>query len=511
MKNISKQYQDLVEGKMSRDNFVRNCRQQFPQFVSPVTSVDDAIKILKSKRIIAEAIPDMNPDAEKQGYEDNYNGYALKDCPYKGMDAAMWKDGWMEAETEKQMAHDEETYRRETGDVDYEMYEHVKENKKKSLNEAEEKPEGKYKKVTGKDEYGRFSDLDNVNFQTFLKAMAFEIGQEPGFDDKMLPALMEKIAKKMKKDPNAYRELVTSNYAEIAKQDENLKMKEVKPGSMVDKENGMKEIKGQEKYKADSAPKTENKKGKPEGVKEMGITPKKAAGITAIMDMPGKEKVIDQLKEALKRSLKEDSHHKYTPGTKVETPDGAGVIEAYVGGTATVKFSNGKEKDYQVNTLNHFENKKAEKNENFRPGVDLGGSFDKFKSQISDEDEFEKLMKTYDWYAEMSDDSRKWDAQQELEIKLKALAKNIGADIAAEIWNRHAPKNRQVQASYFMMREEKKDKYSKLKEFLKKAIKKEATRFNVKGKDTYVKDQDASGFEKELKAAGVSGFTKTKV
>lgn len=59
MKNISKQYQDLLEGKMSRDNFVRNCRQQFPQFVSPVTSIDDAIKILKGKRIIAEAIPEI--------------------------------------------------------------------------------------------------------------------------------------------------------------------------------------------------------------------------------------------------------------------------------------------------------------------------------------------------------------------------------------------------------------------------------------------------------------------
>lgn len=506
MKNISKQYQDLVEGKMSRDNFVRNCRQQFPQFVSSVTSIDDAIKILKGKRIIAESISENTDykDPYVKGYIDNENGRSLKDCPYdERRAAALWKNGWMDCETEKQMDHDEDTYNRETGGYG-DLY-------KESLREAAEKPEGKYKEVTGKDEYGRFSDLDNVNFQTFLKALAFEIGQEPGFDDKMLPALMEKIAKKMKKDPNAYRELVTSNYAEIAKQDENLKMKEVKPGSMVDKENGMKEIKGQEKYKADSAPKTENRKGKPEGVKEMGITPKKAAGITAVMDIPGKEKVIDQLKEALKRSLKEDSHHKYTPGTKVETPDGEGVIEAYVGGTATVKFSNGKEKDYQVNTLNHFENKKAEKNENFRPGVDLGGSFDKFKSQISDEDEFEKLMKTYDWYAEMSDDSRKWDAQQELETKLKALAKNIGADIAAEIWNRHAPKNRQVQASYFMMREEKKDKYSKLKEFLKKAIKKEATRFNVKGKDTYVKDQDASGFEKELKAAGVSGFTKTKV
>jgi len=586
MKNISKQYQDLLEGKMSRDNFVRNCRQQFPQFVSPVTSVDDAIKILKSKRIIAESISKNTEykDPYVKGYIDNENGYSLKDCPYsEHTDAALWKDGWMDYESEKQMAHDEETYRRETGDMNFELDEDDRRDldprvfklqnqftpvqltnyllqqgmqkwgnidnvvkfvqkifpdleyddildminahkeagsptmtttddlpffenkKKKTIKEAEEKPEGRYKETTGKDQYGRFSDLDNINFQTFLKALAFEIGQEPGFDDKMLPSLMEKIAKKMKKDPNAYRELVTTNYAEIAKQDENLKMKEVKPGSMVDKENGMKEIKGQEKYKADSAPKTENRKGKPEGIKEMGITPKKAAGITAVMDMPGKEKVIDQLKEALKRSLKEDSHHKYTPGTKVETPDGSGVIESYLGGTATVKLDSGKQKDYQVNTLNHFESKKAEKNENFRPGVDLGGSFDKFKSQLSDEDEFEKLMKTYDWYAEMSDDSRKWDAQQELEAKLKTLAKNIGADMAAEIWNRHAPSNRQVKPNYFTMKE---DKYSKLKEFLKKALKEKLSAIVPKGANDAVK---AAAIQKTIAKAKVSADTPIDV
>jgi ribosome modulation factor len=114
MKNISKQYADLLEGKMSRDNFVRNCRQQFPQFVSPVTSLDDAIKILKSKRIIAEMIDfqdgsDMYGDPMKKGYDNNYDGYGLEDCPFKSgsTEANMWKDGWMEAETEKQMEHDE--------------------------------------------------------------------------------------------------------------------------------------------------------------------------------------------------------------------------------------------------------------------------------------------------------------------------------------------------------------------------------------------------------------------
>ena len=35
MKNIQKQYTDLLEGKMSKENFMRNVRMQFPQYVAP--------------------------------------------------------------------------------------------------------------------------------------------------------------------------------------------------------------------------------------------------------------------------------------------------------------------------------------------------------------------------------------------------------------------------------------------------------------------------------------------
>jgi ribosome modulation factor len=585
MKTISKQYQDLLEGKMSRDNFVRNCRQQFPQFVSSVTSVNDAIKILKGKRIIGESMSsNMNPDAGKQGYNDNYDGYTLKDCPYTGMDAALWKDGWMEAETEKQMEHDEETYRRETGDADADwMGEDVNddhrdmdprvfklqnqftpvqltnkllqqgmqkwgsvdnvvkfvqqvfpemdydaildminahkeagsptngitddlpffENKKKSLNEATEKSEGRYKETIGKDQYGRFADLDNANLQTFLRALAFEISQQQGFDDKMLPSLMEKIAKKMKKDPNAYRELVTSNYADIAKQDESMKMVPVSGKNTSDKENAMEKIKGQETSKATPS-KTENRKGKPEGVKEMGITPKKAKGITAVMDMPGKEKIIDQLKEAIKKSLKEDTHPKYNRGSNAHTPDGEGEVKEVRGGTITVELKDGQTKDYQVNTLNHFEKQKKE--EGIMPGVDLGGSFEKMKTSMGDEQKFQDLVNKFDWYAEMSDDSSKWDTQQDMEKQMKAIAKTIGAEKAASIWNAKAPQDRQIKSNYFM---EKKEKYGKLKEYLKKALKKEATKFKAGGETIFTNDAEAASKEIELKKSGVK-YTKSK-
>jgi ribosome modulation factor len=594
MKNISKQYQDLLEGKMSRDNFVRNCRQQFPQFISPVTSVDDAIKILKSKRIIAEAMNNMNPDAERQGYNDNYDGYSLKDCPYTGIDAALWKDGWMEAETEKQMDHDEDTYNRETGgygdlykeslnedddtrdmrvfklknqytpesliknllwqgtdkwksiddmvkfvqkiypDMDEDkildaINAHKKagsptfsfkdddlpffEDKKRSLKEAEDKTEGRWKEATGQGQYDRFRDLDNVNFTTFLRAVAFEVSKDPIVDDNKLPAIMDKVAKAMKKDPMAYRDLVISNTEEIKKQDETRKMRDVKPENMVDKDNGMKEVKGQEKYKADSAPKTEYRKGKPEGVKEMGITPKKAPGIKDVMDMPGKEKVLDQLKESLKKSLKEDTHYKYTPGGEVDTPAGKGIVAGITGGTITVQLDNGQEADFQINVLDAIEAKKQQAAQ-FDSMPNIGSVGQKWlSSQVQEgendpkKQEFQDLVDKYDWYHEMSDDDRKHQAGLEMNKKLKALAAQIGEDEAVELFNAKAPKDRKIK-SIDDLREGKKDKYSKLKEFLKKALKKEAVKFKAGGETIFTNNQEAGAKEAELKKAGVK-YTKS--
>lgn len=65
MKNITKQYQDLLEGKMSKDNFMRSVRRDFPQWISPVNSFGDAVSILKSKRILSEGI-DLSPKATAQ-------------------------------------------------------------------------------------------------------------------------------------------------------------------------------------------------------------------------------------------------------------------------------------------------------------------------------------------------------------------------------------------------------------------------------------------------------------
>ena len=124
--------------------------------------------------------------------------------------------------------------------------------------------------------------------------------------------------------------------------------------------------------------------------------------------------------------------------------------------------------------------------EEFRPGVDLGKSFDKFKDSLKAEDEFEALIQDYDWYAEMSDDPSKWNAQQRMEGTLKQLAKQIGVDRAVELYNQYAPSDRKITSSHFMFE----DKHAKIKEALKKALKEEDPQLTIANKAIEKKEQE---------------------
>lgn len=78
MKNIQAQYQDLLEGKMSKANFMRNVRMQFPQYISAVNSFDDSVRVLKGKRILSEShdantnwLENFYSELEKRGVEND--------------------------------------------------------------------------------------------------------------------------------------------------------------------------------------------------------------------------------------------------------------------------------------------------------------------------------------------------------------------------------------------------------------------------------------------------------
>ena len=80
MKSIANQYRDLKEGKLSQFNFIRNLRMTMPQYITNTTSFNDAVRILKSKSILTEAM-DIQPVPEAD--EDFSN-----DTDYDALDAA---------------------------------------------------------------------------------------------------------------------------------------------------------------------------------------------------------------------------------------------------------------------------------------------------------------------------------------------------------------------------------------------------------------------------------------
>ena len=58
--NVNKSYKALLEGKMTKSEFLRQARQGLPQYISNATSFDDAVKILRQKSILSEELVYQN-------------------------------------------------------------------------------------------------------------------------------------------------------------------------------------------------------------------------------------------------------------------------------------------------------------------------------------------------------------------------------------------------------------------------------------------------------------------
>ena len=234
MRNIQAQYQDLLEGKLSKANFMRNVRMQFPQHISPVSSYDDTVKILKGKRILSEA----------------------------------------------------------------------------------KQPEGVYKHNPNA-EADKARGIDHLNYYQVQRAIHYELSKMPEITDENYVKARKKVVSKMLKNPDAYRDLQIANYKAVEDRDEDLKMKEVKKGNHVDKPNGMKVVKKDEKGNTqDGLGKTEKRKSKNgKGVEHMTQTPK---GKLETFPTPGKEKII---KEGLKgRFHSSDNTYTYDHLVNTDSP-----------------------------------------------------------------------------------------------------------------------------------------------------------------------------------------------
>lgn len=416
MTNITKLYQQLQEGKTTREYFVREARRQFPQFISPVTSFTDAVNILKSKRLVSEnvikevsgAMFDAPPATtideatikdlvqplvaklESMGFEteiDPYGGYktlfAWKTFPngntltvfvgpsdyelnvrdYKGFDEFSTIDvsfkyytteitkklfGLYKSKKRVMQALPDEGGREidlGVGMFDIPIEDSV-ERIASLVRKAEQKVEsGQLNKSEPINEAHKLDAeqiLDRIPAYAVKKGIEVELKKEKTYDNTTIDKIKERVAKKLKKNPNAYDDQIIANVKKVEKLDKELEATELKK-ELVDKKNAMRKPKG---FKADKAntkvSKRENRKGKPKGVKVM---PDK--GVT------GTEKVIkEDVIENIKSWLQENVSREYHPGMEVKTPDGQGIVKEVRGGTLTIEFEDKNLKDYQFNVIN---------------------------------------------------------------------------------------------------------------------------------------------------------------
>lgn len=171
-----------------------------------------------------------------------------------------------------------------------------------SMNEAKKsKTDPADKKKADKTNYGHkdMSDVDMVNPYELRKGIRIEMVDVDDYEK-----AMDKAVKKLKKDPMFYSNMIASAKAATGKRSDvptEIKDKKLNKVSdkLKDKANEM-EVSKKDATKVamgDSLNKKEKAKGKPKGVKEMTMTPKKSKGMKS-MDVPGKEKKTN-LKESV--------------------------------------------------------------------------------------------------------------------------------------------------------------------------------------------------------------------
>jgi len=355
MKNIQAQYQDLLEGKMSKANFMRNVRMQFPQYVSSTTSYNDSVNILKGKRILSEnfSSPGLGASIDEKMMSTKNIAFAivheLSDS-YTKEDVKEAVNDYLVDSAVNSVVAAKYTKNQEWWNELYKQVKEAKEYLSSPLNEAK-KPEGVYghNPNAEMDEYRR---IDHLNYYQVYRGLQFELAKMGEITDENYIKARKKVVDKILKDPDAYKDLQLANFRAVKDMDKDLEMKEVKKNNLNDKPNGMKVVKKDVKGNTqDNLGKKEAKKSKTAKVPVMTQNPK---GKLEAFATPGKEKVM-----ALKEHILDEmtnlnpSFEEIRKGSRVKKKDDSktGTVEEYDGHIAEVKWDDGTTEGITKNVL----------------------------------------------------------------------------------------------------------------------------------------------------------------
>lgn len=185
---------------------------------------------------------------------------------------------------------------------------------------------------------------DNIHPYTLKKGAEAELLKGGEITNLAYAKAVATATKKLAKDPTAYDDLHISNSEKIKKADAKLEMTPVKGENFVDKNNGMKKVKGFHDAKSNTkASKKENKRGNPKGVKMM----KESTQLDILKGLLSKKKV----------ELTEDMHPTYGMGQEVPLPEEdikqykskTGIVKDIFGGTLELEIQREGEEPLIIN------------------------------------------------------------------------------------------------------------------------------------------------------------------
>jgi hypothetical protein len=294
-------YKKHKAGEVSREKFLYEVRRdvQLPWIIS-VTSYDDAIKILKNKGIIRESVEEIKAEEapmEEMSHEDAPVDEKLG--PISDEDIEIYIDE-LGSEVDKKVlgkffAENNLLEKEEDALLKhYGFYENVEDamdvlrfkNRYRSRRRefAEELQEAKKKQP-------KTIDADHANPYQYRLGIQYELECSDDYTDEGLDKAKAKALRNLAKDSNYYTALNAKKSHYTFKTPETNK-----PGMQAKADGYLKKelVKNAKANVKDNLGKKEQGTASPKGVKEMTMTPKKAKGISKVMDVPGKPKVVKE-------------------------------------------------------------------------------------------------------------------------------------------------------------------------------------------------------------------------
>lgn len=299
-------YKKHKAGEVSREKFLYEVRRdaKLPWIIS-VTSYDDAIKILKNKGIIRESVEETKVDIaeeapmEEMSHEDASVDEKLE--PVSDEDIEIYVDE-LGMNVDKKMLGkffaENNLYEREEdallkhygfyNDVDDVMdvlrFKDRYKSRRREFAESDSLQEGKKKQP-------KVLDADHANPYQYRLGIQYELECSDDYTDEGLEKAKAKTLRNLAKDSNYYTAL------QAKKSPYTFKASETDKPGMQAKADGYLKKEAKKDAKAnvkDNLGKKEQGTASPKGVKEMTTTPKKAKGISKVMDVPGKPKVVKE-------------------------------------------------------------------------------------------------------------------------------------------------------------------------------------------------------------------------